>query len=124
MARLVEKMELTPTQMHATCWLGLDGPLTMGELARRLGITVKTVTGIVDRLEQRKLAKRCRRAADRRVVEVSATKKGKELWLEFDAHARSRTALFLSALPKEDQDALVRIFEGFVGRVVEAEGNS
>src|SRR4051812_31194817 len=53
-------MNINPAQMHTMLWLGSDGPLTMGEIARRLGITEKTVTGIVDRLERDKYCQRVR----------------------------------------------------------------
>ena len=47
-----DALGLTAPQIHALLWLGHDGPLTMGELARRISVTEKTVTGIVDRLER------------------------------------------------------------------------
>src|SRR5215212_5612336 len=50
-AGMCEEAQLTPPQIHAVMWLGLDGPLTMGELAKRVGVTEKTITGLVDRLE-------------------------------------------------------------------------
>lgn len=42
-ARAVEELGLTPAQVHTVIWLGEDGPLTMGELSRRVGITGKTI---------------------------------------------------------------------------------
>jgi DNA-binding MarR family transcriptional regulator len=51
-ATTCEQTQLTPPQIHALLWLGQEETLAMGELARRLGITEKTVTGLVDRLER------------------------------------------------------------------------
>ena len=35
-----EELGLTAPQVHALLWLGHDGPLTMGELARRVAVTL------------------------------------------------------------------------------------
>ena len=70
LAQLTETLELTPPQLHGVMWLGQDGPLPMGELARRVGVTEKTITGIVDRLEREGYAQRERDPGDRRVVHV------------------------------------------------------
>lgn len=51
--------------------LNLDGPLTPGELARRLGLTRGgAVTAMVDRLERAGFVRRVRDASDRRRVLV------------------------------------------------------
>lgn len=124
MAKAVEEMALTPTQFHAHLWLGLDGPLTMGELARRLGVTEKTITGIVDRLEKKGLAERGRLASDRRVVEASLTEKGRDLWVQMDAQILERTTCLLSVLPEEDRLALLRVMERLVDHFTAEEGES
>ena len=49
-AALCEEGQLTVPQLHALLWLGQDGTLTMGALAQRVGVTEKTITGVVDRL--------------------------------------------------------------------------
>ena len=72
---LCEDMQLTPPQAHTLMWLGEDGALTMGVLARRAGITEKTITGVVDRLEASGLLERVRSEEDRRSVSVRLTEK-------------------------------------------------
>jgi DNA-binding MarR family transcriptional regulator len=46
------------------------GPTTAGELAKRLGLTTGAVTGVVDRLERARLARRVADPSDRRRVVV------------------------------------------------------
>src|SRR5580700_9490830 len=46
------------------------GPMTAGELARHLGLTSGAVTGVIDRLERARLARRVADPKDRRRVVV------------------------------------------------------
>ncbi len=117
LAQLTESLELTPPQLHGVVWLGQDGPLSMGELARRVGVTEKTITGIVDRLEREGYAQRERDASDRRVVQVSLTPRGKAISDRVQSRARESLGTFLSLLDSEERAALLRIFEKLVGRL-------
>jgi len=110
-ARVVEDMQLTPVQIHALMWLGRDGPLTMGELARRLGSSERAVTGIVDRLERARLARRERSESDRRVVRVELARKGGVAYRALSARILEKVATFLSLLEPGDCDALFGILE-------------
>ena len=113
----IEAMEFSGPQLHALMWVGGDGPLTMGEVAQRIGVNVKTVTGIVDRLEARGAVERERDPSDRRVVRVRLTPAGEALFKQFDQQIRDRVTSFLSFLPPEDAQALVRIVERLVERI-------
>ncbi len=113
----IEALEFTGPQLHALMWVGGDGSLTMGELAQRVGITVKTITGIVDRLEARHLVERERDPSDRRVVRVHLTPSGQEIYQQFEQQVRDRVTAFLAFLPPEDAQALIRISERLVERM-------
>ncbi|MFY0526875.1 MarR family winged helix-turn-helix transcriptional regulator [Archangium gephyra] len=117
LAQLTETLELTPPQLHGVMWLGQDGPLPMGELARRVGVTEKTITGIVDRLEREGYAQRERDPGDRRVVHVRLTARGQETAGRIQAQAQESLGNFLSLLDPGDRTALLRIFEKLVGRL-------
>ena len=56
-----------------------DGPLPMGALAEAMDVSQASVTGIVDRMEQRDLVERQRADDDRRVVRVGLTDEGRRL---------------------------------------------
>ena len=68
---------LTSTQ--AKVLAQLDGPMPMRALAALLVCDASNVTGIVDRLEARDLARREPDPADRRVKNVVATDAGREV---------------------------------------------
>jgi len=109
MIGFIEAHGLTPPQIHSVFWLGVDGPLTMGELAQRIGVTEKTITGIVDRLERSGHAARERDDADRRVVRVKLSRKGQEAQAKLSQNVLKKTVAMLSLLDVEDRRALRRI---------------
>ncbi len=54
-------------------------PISMTELARRVGAHITTVEGMVNRLRKRKLVEKQKNRQDRRVVELSITEEGKQI---------------------------------------------
>ncbi|HEY8209391.1 MAG TPA: MarR family transcriptional regulator [Myxococcaceae bacterium] len=103
------ELDLAGPQLHAMFWLGYDGPLTMGELARRLGVTEKGVTGLADRLETAGYCLRERDEKDRRVVRLQLTGMGHQFFKNAAARLDQRLSFVLGALPAADRDALFRI---------------
>lgn len=73
---LVQKCGLTGPQLSILRELGKESPMSIGRLADRLSLSNATVTGIVDRMVQRKLLTKERSDEDRRRVMVEATKEG------------------------------------------------
>ncbi len=114
-----EHFNLTAPQLHALHWLGVDGALTMGELARRVGVSEKTITGIVDRMESASLLKRVRDESDRRIVRAEITPHGQKVFVQIRAEMRERAAHLLGLLDPEDRQGLVRIISTLRDRVVE-----
>ncbi len=114
-----EALGLTAPQIHALLWLGHDGPLTMGELARRISVTEKTVTGIVDRLERDGFLHRERDAADRRVVRARATGRGASVSRDIEEGVTGKLAALLALLDAADRRALVGILERLTERLDE-----
>jgi DNA-binding MarR family transcriptional regulator len=108
---LCEDMQLTPPQAHTLMWLGEDGALTMGVLARRAGITEKTITGVVDRLEVSGLLERVRSEEDRRSVSVRLTPKGQLVYADLHTHLREGLDQVLTLLEPEDRCALFGVLK-------------
>jgi DNA-binding MarR family transcriptional regulator len=110
-------LALTPPQIHALLWLGEDGPLTMGELARRVSVTEKTVTGIVDRLERDGHLARERDPEDRRVVRTRLTRSGEEVYRRIHQEIQASVARLLGLLDATDRRALLRIVDRIIERL-------
>ncbi|MDY7227642.1 MarR family winged helix-turn-helix transcriptional regulator [Hyalangium rubrum] len=116
-ASVCEELQFTPPQVHALLWLGRDGALTMGELARRLGVTEKTVTGVVDRLEREGHVQRERITGDRRVVHCRLTPAGQETYQKLDGFLLEAVGQVLGLLDGGDREALFRIIEKITRRL-------
>lgn len=76
--------DLSITEIHTIDVIGTEGNRTMGEIAHDLRITVGTLTTAINRLIKKGYVERKRIEEDRRVVLVSLTEKGKEV---FDVHS-------------------------------------
>lgn len=71
--------EFQVSQPQLSCLLALHeyGPLSLSRLAKYILVKPSTVTGIIDRLEQKKLVTRMRSSLDRRVITIELTERGK-----------------------------------------------
>jgi len=76
----LDKVALTPPQFYVLATIGYAGGLPFGEIGHKLMVTVSNLTGIVERLEEKKLVVRERDDNDRRVVHVVLTDKGTKLY--------------------------------------------
>jgi MarR family transcriptional regulator, 2-MHQ and catechol-resistance regulon repressor len=76
----LEKLGLTPPQFYVLATIGYAGGLPFGEIGAKMMVTVSNLTGIVDRLEDKKIVARKRDETDRRVVHVVLTEKGSKLY--------------------------------------------
>ena len=76
----LSKVGLTPPQFYVLATIGYAGGLPFGEIGAKMMVTVSNLTGIVDRLEEKKLVLRKRDEDDRRVVHVILTDKGAKLY--------------------------------------------
>lgn len=69
--------DLSITEIHTVAAIGMYGSKTMSEIAAELGITMGTLTTAVDKLIKKGYMERSRSNTDRRIVNVSLTKRGK-----------------------------------------------
>src|SRR4051794_41835599 len=70
---------LSLVHLNVLMTLEAEGPLPMGALAEAMDVSQASVTGIVDRMEQRDLVERQRGDEDRRGVRVGLTHEGHRL---------------------------------------------
>jgi DNA-binding MarR family transcriptional regulator len=89
-------------------------PMSMGELAAALGIDPPNATVVVDDLESMGLVRRRPHPTDRRAKLVEATRKGKAMARRAEAILATPPPA-LSALGKDDLEALRRILETLTG---------
>src|SRR5262245_49791215 len=107
--RELAEQGLTPPQLGVLESLYHLGPLSQGDLGRKLLCSGANISVLVDNLEKSGLVARGRSEADRRVVTVSLTPAGRKLIARvFPAHARGITRV-MAALSADEQETLARL---------------
>ena len=70
---------ISSAQLNCLVTLYENGPLSPSQIAKWMMVNSSTITGIIDRLEQKGLVKRMRISTDRRIITIDLTKNGKLL---------------------------------------------
>lgn len=117
---LAKNYDLTGPQLVCLRELARGGTTSPGVLARRVSLSAATVTGILDRLETRRLVRRRRNPKDRRRVIVSLTKDGRELAARAPQPLHHRLASGLAELSEREQSLIDRALQRVVA-MMEAE---
>jgi len=106
---IAREVGLTGPQLTVIKLLETFGDLSLSSLSERIRAQNSTVTGIIDRMEREELVVRERSTADRRVVLIKLTPKGKELARSIEVQPMEIFGGALAALSSEDVGHLVRI---------------
>lgn len=102
----VRRTKLTPAQFDIIATLGNSPGMNFKELGARTLITKGTLTGVVDRLEQRGLVQRKKCETDARVTYVKLTAAGERAFARvFPAQVAHMRGVF-ARIPKRDLAAL------------------
>lgn len=104
--RLNVTHKITEPQMTCLYWISRHGPLTISALAEKADLGASTIIGIIDRLEDKGLATRCRSREDRRKVFIEATEKGAELANKIPSMFEEQWLRSFSRLPPEEMAEL------------------
>jgi DNA-binding MarR family transcriptional regulator len=99
--------ELTLAQLRVLFRLRNRGPMPSSQLASGLGVTLPTVSSVIDRLAGKGLVDRNDDPSDRRRVIVGVTAAGRETVERVQQGRRARLARALEALDEQDVSALV-----------------
>jgi len=106
---------VTMPQAKVLYLVGLTGRLRMSELASRLGVSLSTVSGLVERLCERELVARHDDPADRRQVVVTATPAGIDLLDHFSELNAAHVRRLLASLDDDDLAVVERAFRLLAG---------
>lgn len=89
----------------------------MSGIAERIRLSLSSVTGLIDRLVEKKLVCRDRSAEDRRVVKVELTDEGRELHTSvMESQVRFARGI-LKTLSAAEQDELLSLFGKISDRI-------
>jgi DNA-binding MarR family transcriptional regulator len=114
-ARISQRHDLTPVQARLLCMLA-DGPRGMAQLAHCFGVEKAALTGLVDRVERRGLARRMPVPDDRRALHVTLTGAGRRAATAFHVELTTELGELVSALDPQDQDTFRRAVAVIIAR--------
>lgn len=94
--------ELTMPRIKVLMLLNAQGPSPVGALARAMGVTLPTVTGVLDRLVEQGLVRRDDDPSDRRLVISRLTEHGQEVVDQLQQANRARLERLYGAMSEAD----------------------
>lgn len=98
---------LSLVHLHVLTVLEAHGPLPMSRLADALDVSVASLTGIIDRMEDRGLVERRREPGDRRIVLVHSTDAGVAVFQAMAAERRKTLEPLLDRMTDEELDGFL-----------------
>jgi len=96
--------------------LALHGTRTMGEIAQSFGISLPSVTELINKLVDAGFIERVVDKSDRRVIKASLTPSAKELSQKIISAYRNKIEYALSVLSKGECEKLIGYLERMVSR--------
>lgn len=85
-----------------------NGPMPPSQIAKYIMVNSSTVTGIMDRLEQKGLVERSRVSLDRRVITIALTEKGQELAKNAPPPIQKKIVDGLKKLPPHETEQIIQ----------------
>lgn len=95
----------------ATIFTQQARPLTMGEISEALNVPLSTATRTIDALVEQGYAERLPDAHDRRVVRVTLSAEGKQVYALFNQFFGERMCEFLSHFTAAEREQLLQLFQ-------------
>ena len=107
-----EFKDITNNDMHVIEAIGLDEGRNMSAVAKRLNITVGSLTTAVNHLVKKQYVERRRSEEDRRVVLVKLTEKGVAAYRHHEEYHLQMTEAVLERLDEKDIPLLIKLLDG------------
>jgi len=108
---LIQDSDLTFPQLSVISILEKHGEQKVSELSLKIGLSDSTVSGILDRLEQKKIVKRERTKDDRRVVKISLTGKSQKFCNDFRQKKEEYFTQMLKKLSEQETKDIIKGLE-------------
>ena len=106
--------QVSVPQLLCLLTLHENGSLPPSQIAKNMMVGSSTMTGIIDRLEQKQLVNRVRNSPDRRMITISLTEGGKKLARNAPPPIRQEIIDGLKRLPKNEIEKIIQGLEMFV----------
>jgi MarR family transcriptional regulator, organic hydroperoxide resistance regulator len=114
----LEPYGLTPFQYLVLCCLWEEDGLSTTGIADKLKQLGATLTGVVDRMEDRSLVYRERDLGDRRIIRIWLTDEGRQLMYILPAIGAQTIDKATVGIPKAQQVAFVRLLDQIIANLL------
>lgn len=114
------KFGITGPQLWALKTISQNESLSLSDLSKKMYLHPSTITGLIDRLEKKGYVTRNRDQADRRVISVQLTSKGKSLTRKAPNPVQGKMVYGLRELKRERLDLIYESVQKLV-EIMEAE---
>lgn len=114
---LTKDLEATMIQVQALVFIKEHPDSTVGELARKLYISMSSAAQLADRLEKHSWITRSGDKKDRRIVRLTLTPSGQQELSSFYEQMVERMAEFYGRIPEKDVRELLRIHNELIDRM-------
>jgi DNA-binding MarR family transcriptional regulator len=104
--RLNKCYGLTVPQIICLYEIGEQGMMTISSLSKKVYLSMSTLVGVIDRLEEKELVQRIRDVKDRRIMYINSTDKGREFVSASPYLLHNRLNENLQELTEEEQVTL------------------
>lgn len=108
---------LSVSQAYVLRALSELGPLTMGELAAEMRLSISTMTRVVAQLDRKSLVRRTRDASDRRVCRVALSAKGQTQWQKIEDELVANDLEVLQTIPSAERETVIRAIGRLSGAI-------
>lgn len=103
-----EFKDISNNDMHIIEAVGIDEPRNMSDIAKRLGVTVGTLTTNMNGLEKKGYIIRQRSETDKRVVYITLTERGRKAFFHHRDFHRNMIKSVVVGLDDEEKRLLYR----------------
>ena len=117
-----EFKDISNNDMHVIEAIGLGEGNNMSSVAKKLNVTVGTLTTAINNLVKKKYVERYRTEQDRRIVYIKLTEKGEKAYRHHEDYHHKMTMAIKEKLDEEELpvlfktlDALTEFFKGYSG---------
>lgn len=109
-----EFKDISVTDMHVIDAIDVDEPKTSSAVARKLDVTMGTLTKAIDGLTEKGYVNRKRSTEDKRVVLLSLTERGIAAYEHHAKFHRDMVRAAIRQLSKEEREILMKTLEDLV----------
>ncbi len=109
---------LNMVQCHTIINLGNDGEVSIGEMAKELGVDKSTLSRTVDGLVNIGLVDRCTHPSDRRYLMIDLTEQGRVVCKKINKINNDYFADIFSTIPKEEHKNTIKYLNVFISALV------